>query len=159
MKWTLIACGALSLVGLVFFGALMYVGDTGPEIYVEEGAQLDDDTLAAIREVGALEDGDRVVFFYSDGIFDPREGMYLTTERHVALHVADRDPPTEIFPYATITSARLDRDESFLEDSTIHLELDDGDVWWFPVSSEGDLDVVMYEDLERRIAAVRADNG
>lgn len=50
-----------------------------------------------------------------------------------------------------IVSAEIDRSDSFIEDSTITLTLDDDSVVTFPVSTEMDRDKLFHETIEKSI--------
>ena len=59
--------------------------------------------------------------------------------------------PATTVPFDQIDDAELARNESFFEDSTIELTLKDGSVVSFPVSSELDRDVLVFEAIMKAI--------
>jgi hypothetical protein len=108
--------------------------------------------ITIMRDVGALEDGERIDFFYSDNFSDIRDGFYFVSDRRVVIYAQDAgDTPLTSVAFDQIAQADLVRDTSFIDDSEIILELHDGRVLLFPVSSERDRDIFFHQAIERRI--------
>ena len=136
----MLACGGA-------FGFLVYVGVEGPDTSVYVGSSVPKKYLDTARAVNALEDGEQVEYFYSDQLMDIRGGFYMTTDRRVVVYREEVGEPLLAMPYSDIARADLSRDESFFEDSQIELELKNGQLVMFPVSSEHDRDVHVHEKI------------
>jgi hypothetical protein len=153
--WVFAAMGAAVLVccgGVV--AVVGYVGVVSPETSVYAGNQLPQKFLDTASEVGALEPGEQVRFFYSDGLVNIREGFYFVSDRKVAIYVEDgRAEPLTVIEFDNISSVDLQRDESFFEDSQITIETEDGQYLVFPVSSEFDRDVEFFEAIKQKVAS------
>ncbi|HEX5066904.1 MAG TPA: hypothetical protein VFY49_12370, partial [Myxococcota bacterium] len=80
---------ALAVAGgagiLALLVALGYLGKHAPPLQVVYGAQIPRNYVEGIRELGVLEPGEKVRFFYSTGVFDFRDGMYVQTDRRLVL--------------------------------------------------------------------------
>ena len=152
LKWILAGAGILMLIccGGMFMG-LAYIGAVSPETSVYLGNQVPRRYLSTAEELGALEPGEKVRFFYSDGLLDVTEGFYFVTDDKVAIYSSDgRDPALTIVPLLSVVNATLDRDESFFEDSVITLETDGGEFHAFPVSSELGRDQMFFDAIEKQ---------
>jgi hypothetical protein len=150
-----VALGLAVVVGLSFFtcaGFVVYGGAVGPEIHVYPGNLVPKRFITIMRDVGALEDGEQIDFFYSDSFSDIRDGFYFVSDRRVVIYAQDAgDTPLTSVAFDQIAQAHLLRDTSFIDDSEIVLELHDGRVLPFPASSERDRDVLFHQAIERRI--------
>lgn len=144
---TVVCCGGL-LVGL------MVIGVVSPETSVYKGNQVPPRFLETAREVGALDPGESVDYFYSDGLLDVREGFYLVNDKKVVIYSNDGgDPALVVLPFEQIESAELTRNESFVEDSYIFIETTDGEYHVFPVSSEQKGDVLFHRAIEKQLSS------
>ena len=138
-------CG-VGLVGIVYLGfnapkTSVYVGNRVPNKYVNRA-----------QETGAIEKGEKIKFFYSDGIMDVRESFVLATDSKICVHIEDgREVPLQIIEFPEIESAELDRDESFINDSEITVELKNGEHVSFPVSSEFNRDEDFFAHIQKHI--------
>jgi hypothetical protein len=153
LRWLVMSLAVV--VGMSVFtcaGLVVYVGAVGPETSVYPGNLVPKRFLTSMRDVGALEEGEQIDFFYSDGFTDIRNGFYFVSDRKVVIYAEDAgDTPLTVVTFDEILDAHLVRDTSFLEDSEIVLELDDGRVLPFPVSSERDRDILFHEAIVRRL--------
>jgi hypothetical protein len=138
-----ICCGGTMMIG--------YIGVKGPETSVYTGAQVPASFQATAKEVGALEEGEKIRFFYSDAWADIRDGFYFVSDRKVVVYTeVDSDTPLTIVEFDEIEEIELHRNESFLEDSVITIELKDGNWVSFPVSSELDRDEHFYDAIRKK---------
>jgi hypothetical protein len=150
--WVLgIVGGFVILFVFVVVGLLTYVGTVGPETSVYSGNQLPTRFQETIEEVGALEEGEKIKYFYSDGFTDIRNGFYFVSDRNVVIYSDQLDPALTVIPFAQIDSVHLSRDESFFLDSEITVMLEDGAVYNFPVSSEYDRDSVFFQEIKKHV--------
>jgi len=130
---------------------LMYVGVMGPATYVYSPGQTPRRFLAVAEEVGGLQPGEKVEFFYSEGFIDVREGFTYVSDRKVVIYDPEGEPPLVATEYRDIQGLELDRDESILVDSLITLEVEDSSIV-IPVSSEKDRDIEFYEAIRSRVS-------
>jgi len=143
--WIIIA-GTGAFVGLVF-GILIYIGLVGPEIEVVPGAQMNSSHLSQIDELGLLNEGENIIYFYSDALVNIEEGFYFFSDNKVVIYRDSYDEPAIIIEYSQIIDMAFDDTDSFFEDSRITLSLSDGTVVWFPVSNEMHGDEKFYKSL------------
>jgi hypothetical protein len=109
--------------------------------------------LETATEVGALEPGEKVRFFYSDALLEIRDGFYFVSDRSVVVYIEDgRDEPLTKLTFDQIKDIEIIRDTSFLEDSQILLTTVDDELIAFPVSSEFDRDQKFFDAIDEKIA-------
>lgn len=152
-KVLLIFAGLLALAfggGLIF---IMYVGLMGPATYVYPSGQVPQRFLNVAEEIGGLQAGESVEFFYSDGFTDVKDGFSYVSDRKVVVFMPDGEPPLLAIPYGDIQSVEIERDGSFLYDSIITLETEDSYIS-IPFSSEMDRDIDVYEAIRARVQEV-----
>lgn len=129
---------------------VMYVGVMGPATYVYPSDQTPQRFLTAAQEVGALQPGENVEFFYSTGFTDVKEGFTYVSDQKVVVYDPEVEPPLATINYGDIKELDFERDESFLGDSIITVEVG-GSYIFIPVSSERDRDVDFYEAIRARV--------
>lgn len=153
--WIFGGCGlfmVLCCTGII--GGLAYLGTYGPETSVYTGNRVPSRFVRTMKSLGALDEGEQIQFFYSDALTDIRDGFYFVSDRKVVIYAeATGDNPLTIVPFEAIESAELYRNESFFEDSQITLQLKDGQILSFPVSSEYDRDEQFHQAILDRIDA------
>jgi len=142
--------GTLGFVGCM--GYAVYVGNAGPETMAVTGSRVKRPHLEKIKALGLLEEGEKILWFYSDAMVDPTEGMYFCTDRKVVVYGSQYDNSQPTFPYDTITDAVLSPGQGFLVDSMITITLDDGSEVAFPVSTEAGGDAQFHEAIVERMA-------
>lgn len=131
----------------------MYVGANTPDTAVYVGNRVPQQYVEAAKEVGGLEDDERIRFFYSDGFLNVKDGFYYVSDRKVVIYYSadDREEPLIEIPFEEIEAVDLNGEESFLLDSEILIELKNGDVVSFPVSSEHGRDVDFFNEIKKQI--------
>jgi hypothetical protein len=142
-----------SLFGLVCGGGItfvMYVGVMGPATYIYPPGQTPQRFLTVAQEVGGLQPGEDVDFFYSVGFIDVKEGFTYVSDRKVVMYDPEGEPPLVTIDYGDVQGLEFERDESFLVDSMITIETDDSYIS-IPLSSEMDRDVDVYEAIRARV--------
>ena len=151
MKKLLVGCGVVA-VGFVILvvAALIYIGTVGPGTAVVSGRQLEQRFLDKVHELGLLQEGETIQYFYSDAMVDIAGGLYLVTDRHVILYNDQWPEPRIILPFEEVTSLEASYDDSFFVDSTLTLGLPDGSSISFPVSSEQGGDRRVFEYIDQR---------
>lgn len=152
MKKFLIGLGiTVGVLGMILVTAVMYVGTMGPELHVQYGHEVKDRFMDTIRELGLLEEGEELEYFYSDAIVDIKSGMYMLTDRNLIIYVADWDPPAVILPYTQLQAVGAQFSDSFFLDTYLSVVDAEDTPWAFPVSSEMDRDHEFHDFLEERI--------
>lgn len=149
----------LIVLGVMFFigcagccGFLAWFGSVTPDTWAYAGNEVPQAYLETAEEVGALEPGEEPTWFYSDAITDIREGFYLVTPSKVVVYKQMAATKLRVVPMDEIVSADLYRETSFFIDSTITLELEDGSVVTFPVSSDRDGDEAFFKVIKDNMA-------
>jgi hypothetical protein len=150
----------VKLLGGVFltgFGVLLLLGLLTPsEAYaVLEEDQLSPDLRATIESLMILEPGERILYFYSDGLFDIKEGFYMLTDKALILWGEQFFPegekllvPAVRLALDQITSIGVDYSGSWLSDSPVSVE-SGGWSYQFPLSSENGGDRSFITELEQ----------
>jgi len=131
---------------------LVCFGESVPETSVYAGNEVPNPFIETMKSVGALEEGETILYFYSDALTDIRDGFYFVSDRRVVIYSqATGGSPLTTVGFEEIAEMNLDRDESFFTDSQITLELKDGRPLSFPVSSEVGGDQRFFEAIETRV--------
>lgn len=139
-----------SVVMMVFVGATVYMLIQSPDTFVYTGPQMKKAHVDIVRELGLLNDGEEIQYFYSDGFFDIKKGLYFVTGERLVLYSENWAEPSLAVPFDRIVDAEVVYDESFFIDSMITITLDDGEEWSFPVSSERGRDKDFFEHIDSR---------
>jgi hypothetical protein len=143
-----VALAGLSFIAVILF--LIYIGTATPGTAVISGSRLAAKHLRQIEKLGLIVPGEKILYFYSDGMLDIEEGMYFLTDRRLVLYSNQWDPPARRIPFEEIREASIQYEDSWLEDSIVTLEVEGDDILEFPLSSEGGGDRRFYSELERR---------
>jgi hypothetical protein len=152
--WVLIVLGALVLLSCAgLFAFVAYVGSAGPGTRVYTANEVPRKYVDLSTQLGLLDPGEKVRFFYSDALTDVRGGMYMVTDKKVVVYIEDAQTPATIVPFGRIEEATLDASDSDWVDGTITLVLADGSAVTFPVSAEGGRDKLMFDAIEAGRAA------
>ena len=142
----------VSLLGVVCGGGmlfLMYVAVIGPATYVYPPGQTPQRFLTVAKEIGGLQTGENVEFFYSDGFTDVKEGFTYVSDQKVVVYDPEGDPPLVSIDYGVIQDLELERAESSLLDSVIAIETEASYIL-ISVSNEKDRDVDFFEAIRAR---------
>lgn len=129
------------------FAILIYVGAKGPDTKVYTGNEVPAKFVNIVRELNLLDAGEQVRFFYSDAVVDIEESFTLATDKKVVIYMKAAETPATIVPYDKIAEASLESSGTWIEDGTMTLELHDGSIVSFPVSSEGGRDKQFHEAI------------
>ena len=130
----------------------MYIGVTGPETSVYTGNQVPKRFVDTMKDVGALEPGETILYFYSDGLTDIRKGFYFVSDRKVAIYSTETgDTPLTAIPFDQIEDVDIARSDSFFDDSDVTLTLKNGGEVSFPLSQENDKDEKFVEAIKARL--------
>ena len=140
----LLCCGGI-------FGILVYVGATGPGTQVYVGSSIPQRFQTVFDECSPLEPGEEIDFFYSDQVTDIRGGYYLVTDRRVIAYREGSVKKLLSVPYSEIEDVDLKRDERVFFDSQLTIFTNNNDIVEFPLSSEFDRDVMVFESIQSHI--------
>jgi hypothetical protein len=124
------------LIGAAVTGGLVYVGLVGPETRVVAGHEVSKHQAKIIGQLGLLQPGERIQYFYSDAVVDIRNGMYFVTDRRLVLYCKDWEKTSQEAVFGEISRIEGELKDSFWEDSTIHVTLKGGETLEFPLSNE-----------------------
>ena len=140
----LLVLGAVLMIAIC--AGLVYMGVKGPPTACVPGSKVRASDMRTIKQLGLLEEGEKIQFFYSDALVDIQQGMYFFTDRRVVVYSETWAEPLIAVTYPEILDIRAEFDGNFFVDSTIWLELEEEYVT-FPVSSEGGGDRLFHEAL------------
>jgi len=135
------------LAAIAVLASLVFLAVVGPDTKVVPGVQMKRAHVAKIRDLGLLEQGEKILFFYSDAIVDIKAGFYFFSDRKIVVYDKSLEEPAVIIQYPRIENIELAESDSFFEDSQILVTLDDGSEVWFPVSNENDGHRRFYRSL------------
>ncbi|MDF1798775.1 MAG: hypothetical protein P1V81_06340 [Planctomycetota bacterium] len=146
-----------SVLFLLLFGALIYLGNTGPDVAIYVGADVPKRYLTQLEELGVLEPDETLRYFYSDGLLNIEEGFYFVSDRNLVLYMDAWEEPETIIPLTSIVRLEPSFDDSYLTDSSVTIETDFGLVATFPLSSEGQRDRDFVRAIEEGMAPALGD--
>ena len=106
--------------------------------------------MTVAKEVGGLQTGENVEFFYSAGFTDVKEGFTYVSDQKVVVYDPEGNPPLVSIDYGDIQGLELERADSSLLDSVIAVVLEDSYIL-IPVASEKDRDIDFFEAIEGRV--------
>ncbi len=132
----------------LILAVLMFIGTVAPETFIYTGRQVPKKYMSTIGDLELLQEGEKIRYFYSDALFDIKEGFYFVTDRNLVIYSKEWEEPAEVTPLKEIIEMNVEYDDSFLEDSMVYIETLDGMEISFPLSSEKGLD-------KKFVAAIR----
>ena len=152
--WVVAAVGGVMLSCAGCVGVLAWLGITGPDTAVYAGNSVPERFVETMRDLGAIEDGEQLLYFYSDAFVNIENGFYFISDRKIAVYSRDVEPHLTTVLFEDIVDVQLYRDESFFVDSEIVIEMSDGTPLAFPVSSEYAGDTRFFEAIRDRVPAI-----
>jgi hypothetical protein len=150
--WLLVGAGGLTLLlcaGVV--GWVVYLAARGPETSVYTGNQVPRTYIEIIKSVGALDDDETVLYFYTDAVTDIRDGFYFVSDKKVVVYSQDAGEPLTVVHFNEIALSELRHSDSFFTDGEITLLLKDGRDVSFPISGESGKDQKFYQAIRQRM--------
>jgi len=141
-----VGSGAVVMVILMCSG-LMWLGSISPETRALAGSQLTKRNVDTIRGLGLLDDGERIKYFYSDGLLSIEDGMYFFTDDKIVLYGKNREPAVTLVDYGDVADITSNFSDSWMVDGTIWIELADGTPLVMPISAEAGVDQLFYDAL------------
>ena len=155
----IVGIGLGVLVAVLGGIGLMAVGVLAPDtaVYLED--QVPQKYLNEIRELGLTEEDERVIYFYSDAVWDIKAGMYFVSDQHLVLYSEEWEEPQSIIGFEEITDLDVEYDDSFFVDTYVTVETDSGLEVTFPVSSEKGRDKKFVEHIISKMKIERGSAG
>ena len=98
----------LAFLGILTFLALYIIGSIAPVTSVYLGRQVPKKDVEEIKGLKLLRHGEKIVYFYSDGFIDIKDGMYFVTDQNVVAYNNLWEEPETIIPFETIDSISVD---------------------------------------------------
>ena len=135
-RWLWRIVGIVAVIVTGFSWIAVYLSTRVPGAAVIPGEQLADRFLARVQELGVLEEGERIQFFYSDGVFDMEEGFYILTDRKVIIYKREDDPQAMRISFSQIEDLEVVYLDSYWEDSMVIIALKDDTLQSSPPSTE-----------------------
>ncbi|MEM7049529.1 MAG: hypothetical protein AAF604_07720 [Acidobacteriota bacterium] len=129
-----------AILGALVIGGGLILVSSGPDTYIYAGGQTPARFVKTVRSLGLLSEGESIRYFYSDALFDIKDGFYLVTDRHLILYSDTWAEPETVIPFDTIESVDVVYNESFFVDTWVQVLTEDGLDVSFPLSSERGLD-------------------
>ena len=147
----LVGCGVIALIIVAALVAgLVAVGTVGPDTAIYPGPQVPKRFMTSVRSLKLIDEGETMQYFYSDALWDIKEGMYFVTDQKLVLYVKSQEVPATVIPLDQITSLLVEYNGSFFEDSIVAVESKSGVVVTFPLSSEKGLDKKFVQAMEQK---------
>jgi len=130
---------------------LLVLGAIGPDISIYAGRQIPKNYMKAIRSLNLLEGDEQIRYFYSDALYDIKEGLYFVTGKNLVVYSNEWEEPATVIPYNQIKSLDVQYDDSFFNDSMVFVTTYSGVEVNFPLSSEKGLDKKFVEVIQENI--------
>ena len=143
-----ISLGSITVIGLI---GLVILGSLVPETYVYLGRQIPKNYLSEIRSLGLIAEDEKIKYFYTDALFDIKEGMYFVTDKNLVLYSSNWEEPETMIPFDQIASIEVQYDDSFFEDTSVFVTTHSGMEVSFPVSSEKGRDRKFVEAIQEEL--------
>lgn len=135
-----LGCGLLVLAALAALGVFLIRVGNGPAIEAVPGAKVDAKTVRYLKERGLLAEGETLLYFYSEGLFDAEDQAVFCTDQKLCEYDVEGGEAFSAasFPYEEIEAleffpAEDDGPISLLEvrvrerePHTLHLPTDEG---------------------------------
>lgn len=154
--WVLISLGIFVLLGCGgIFCWIAYIGTVGPETSVYTGSQVPARFVNIMKEVGALEEGENLHYFYSEALTDIRDSFCFVSDKKVAVYSQEHSVPLTVAKFDQIEDLELAHEDALFTDSVIHLKLKDGTPISFPVSNEAGGDKRFFDAIKSAVAKAK----
>ena len=134
---------ALKVIGIIV-GVFVWIGigivvykfaSAIPETYVYKGNEVPERFLKTIKSLDLLEQGEELKYFYSDGIWDIKRGMYCVTDKGMVLYSSSREAPKAKIDFEDVYKVEVEYNPSHFEDSYLTVYSEEK-VELIPLSSE-----------------------
>ena len=148
LKIVLISIGAIFAIGII---SLMYIGANSPDTCIYKENEIPRKYKEQLNALSLLSEDEKIVFLYSDAMLNITDGLYMLTNKHLILYIAEWEVPELIIEFSEIDFIDIEYDDSFLVDSYITIETADGLMVEFPVSSDKGRDHDFFNYLQEKV--------
>ena len=148
LKIVLISLGVFFVI--IIIGA-MYLGANSPDTCIYTEYDIPAKYRKQVKSLSLLSEDEKIIFLYSDAFLDIADGLYMLTNEHLTVYLAEWDEPELIIEFSEIDFIDIEYDDSFLTDSYVTVETEYGLVVEFPVSSEKGRDHDFFDYLQKKV--------
>lgn len=141
-------------LGLVVLAvvALVILGSIGPKSYVVSGDDLSADERSLLVDSGMVDPGEKILMFYSAGLFSiEEEGNILTSRRVISYEVVDGELWKAAASFDDIRDFTVVEQGDLLTDTTLLVTLHNGDGFYLALSAENGGDGRFIDALGMRL--------
>jgi hypothetical protein len=151
--WFLIIPGVLFFLFIVvLFAGLVFLGSAGPSTEVLSGQKVNAKDRAYLVEESIIEENEKIIWFYSAGLFSISEDGNIVTDRRVISYETYEDELLLDYAYfEDISAVEIIEQGSFFVDTTISIETTDDYTFFVIASSEGGRDKFFYDEIKKRV--------
>lgn len=134
--------------------ALIVMGSFGPPTRALRESEIPSSYTVTLAEAGVLEPEERMLFFYSGGLFSILEdGNILTENRVVSYETFEGEIYLSSSTYTDIRDFDVAYSESFLEDTVLTISTVNDEQFILIISAEDDRDHEFVSKLKARLPA------
>jgi len=139
-----------SLISILFVIALI-IGSICPETWIYLEREIPSKYVEEIKELKLIDDDENIKYFYSDALWDIKDGMYFITDKKIVAYNSSWIEPETLIPFESIDTFEVEFSEEFLTDSYMYVLTKDDLEVSFPISNEKERDKLFYEYLEENV--------
>lgn len=150
-RWMKFASVPIGILVFALFAAVL-AGSLGPSTAVIPGDELKQADREGLIGEGVVEDGERIVYFYSSGLFSVlEEGNVITDRRVISYEDLGYGLEIESASFSEIESVDLESQGDIWNDTLISVTLLDGSIFYLIASAEAGGDQRFIDELETRV--------
>lgn len=155
--WFVFVPAGVVLVALLLFGTLVELGHI-PDSLVLRGEEIPDATRKTLVDYGLISRGEKLLFFYSAGVFSLLEDGNIVTDRRV-ISYEESATSLDIFtaPFDSILTAVIYQPGEEVDDTIIEITTTDGSNFWLYASKEDGRDRDFLQAIHSRIPKHESD--
>jgi len=143
-----LGCAGVTVIGVIVVVALLVWLGSQPTMSVQTHNSTPPEVIQALQDASLLDDDERIIMIYSAGMTSMKDdGLYFTDRRVVSYLDADDSASASEASYDQIVDIYLEPSESFIDDSFIIVDLDDGTQIIGPVNNLDGEDTKFYNRL------------
>lgn len=125
---------AVLMAAIVWFFAKIAMAELeglGTKTFVRSGAELSEKTIAVLIEENIIEPGDKVQYFYSEGVFSILEGGSVLTDREIIMYEPGEKNGTDVylFKLEEVISIKRMVEGDFWTDEVYRISGADSEQW------------------------------
>jgi len=134
----------LLLISMILIDRFLHEGT------IHTRAQIPENYIEKINELGLLETTEKIEYLYTDALFELEEGIYFVTNKHLVLFNQEWEPRGYIIPFENIRKVEIKFDYSYINDSIMTVRTLEH-VVSFPLSSNEGKDKLFMKYLSEMI--------